>query len=103
MSTAKKKQIIPVENTNDDYICFSCTQLDQTIPDSQDHNMADLILQEQIDSRIEVHSAETNNIPRNDETANKAFDDETIVKVPIKQKTKRGAKNQRNFWSRKTS
>jgi len=88
----KKKQIIPVENTNDDYICFSCTQLDQTIPDSQDHNMADLILQEQIDSRIEVHSAETNNIPRNDETANKAFDDETIVKVPIKQKTKRGQK-----------
>lgn len=54
--------------------------------------MADLILQEQIDSRIEVHSAETNNIPRNDETANKAFDDETTVKVSIKQKTKRGQK-----------
>ena len=35
---------------DDDYVCSSCTQLNQTIPYGNDHSIAESILQEQVDT-----------------------------------------------------
>ena len=35
---------------DDDYVCSSCTQLNQTIPYGNDHSIAEFILHEQVDT-----------------------------------------------------
>ncbi|CAC5377551.1 unnamed protein product [Mytilus coruscus] len=80
MLTVKKDRVANVEDMNNDYICFTCTQMDQTMSNSQENNRAETTVN---------HTAAKNRAACTGETATIVSEEDTILKIPIKQKPKK--------------
>ncbi|CAC5387056.1 unnamed protein product [Mytilus coruscus] len=76
----EKDRVANVEDMNNDYICFTCTQMDQTMSNSQENNRAETTVN---------HTAAKNRAACTGETATIVSEEDTILKIPIKQKPKK--------------